>query len=175
MKNLLVKIFLVFPLLLAPLSAIAQTTPATVVSVGDGDTLRSRAAGQVTTIRLSCVDSPERTQSPWGQQSTSRLKQLLPPGKPVQVRTITRDRYGRIVAELYIGKQSANLQMVKEGQAVVYRQYLSGCAATKDQYLQAEAQAKKQRLGFWNQQSPVMPWDYRRGKRSSKFSLDITK
>ncbi len=101
-----------------------------------------------------------------GQQSTSRLKQLLPLGTLVQVRTITRDRYGRTVAESYVGKQSINLQMVKEGQAVVYRQYLQGCAATKDQYLQAEAQAKKQRLGFWNQQSRVMPWDYRRSQRN---------
>ena len=92
----------------------------------------------------------------------------------MQVRTITRDRYGRTVAELYVGKQSINLQMVRDGQAVVYRQYLSGCAATKDQYLQAEAQAKKQRIGFWNQKSPVMPWDYRRGKRNSS-SQTLTK
>ncbi len=53
----------------------------------------------------------------------------------MQVRTITCDRHGRTVAELYVGKQSINLQMVKEGQAVVYRQYLEGCAASKDQYL----------------------------------------
>ncbi len=166
MKSLLVKVLLVLPLLSAPSSTIAQITHATVVSIGDGDTLRVRKSGQVTTIRLACVDAPERAQSPWGQQSTSRLKQLLPPGTPVQVRTLTRDRYGRTVAELYVGKQSVNLQMVKQGQAVVYRQYLKGCAATKDQYLQAETQAKKQRLGFWNQRSPVIPWDYRRGKRS---------
>ncbi len=151
MKSLLVKVSLVFPLLLTPLSAIAQTTSATVVSIGDGDTLRIRQSGQVTTIRLSCVDTPERAQSPWGQQSTSRLKQLLPAGKAVQVREITRDHYGRTVAELYVGKQSINLQMVKDGQAAVYRQYLKGCTATKDQYLQAEAQAKQRRLGFWNQ------------------------
>jgi len=166
LKNLLVKILLVFPLLLAPLLAIAQTTPATVVSIGDGDTLRIRQSGQVTTIRLACVDAPERSQKPFGSQSTSRLKQLLPLGTPVQVRTITRDRYGRTVAELYVSGRSVNLQMVKDGQAVVYRQYLSGCTATKDQYLQAETQARQGRLGFWNQQSPTMPWDYRRGKRS---------
>ncbi len=156
---MLFKVLLVFPLFLSPASTLAQNTPATVVSVGDGDTLRIRQSGQITTIRLACVDAPERAQSPWGQQSTSRLKQLLPPGTAVQVREITRDRYGRIVAELYVGKQSVNLQLVKDGQAVVYRQYLQGCAATKNQYLQAEAQAKKQRLGFWNQKSPVMPWD----------------
>ncbi len=167
MKSLLVKVLLSFPLLLSPASALAQSPSATVVSIGDGDTLRIRQSGQTTTIRLACIDSPERSQTSWGEQSTSRLKQLLPPGKPVQVRKIDRDRYGRTVAELYVGKQSVNLQMIKEGQAVVYRQYLKGCAATKDQYLQAEGQAKKQRLGFWNQQSPVMPWDYRRGKRSS--------
>ncbi len=104
MKSLLVKVSLLFPLLLALLSVVAQTTSASVVSVGDGDTLRIRQSGQVTTIRLSCVDAPERAQSPWGQQSTSRLKQLLPPGTAVQIRTITRDRYGRTVAELYVGK-----------------------------------------------------------------------
>ena len=68
---------------------------------------------------------------------------------------------------MYVGNKSVNLQMVKDGQAVVYRQYLSGCTATKDEYLQAEAQAKKRRLGFWDQKSPVMSWDYRWGKRSS--------
>ena len=137
--------------------------------MGNRDTLRIRQPGQVTTIRLSCVNAPKRAQSPWGQQSTSRLKQLLPAGTAVQVRTVTRDRYGRTVAELYVGKQSINLQMVKEGQAVVYRQYLSGCTATKDQYLQAETQARQKRVGFWNQKLPVMPWDYRRGKRNGSL------
>lgn len=48
--------------------------------------------------------------------------------------------------------------------AVVYRQYLSGCVDTENQYLQAEAQAKQKRLGFWNQLNPVMPWDFRDGQ-----------
>ena len=148
MKSLLFKVLLIFPVLLSPAFILAQNPSATVVSIGDGDTLRIREAGQVTTIRLACVDAPERKQTHWGQQSTSRLKQLLPPATSVQVRTINRDRYGRTVAELYVGKQSVNLQMVKDGQAVVYHQYLSGCAATKDQYLQAEAQAKQKKLGF---------------------------
>lgn len=114
---------------------------------------------------MGCIDAPERAQSPWGQQSTSRLKQLLPTGIAVQVREITRDRYGRTVAELFVANKSVNLQMVKDGFAVVYRQYLDGCATTKDRYLQAEAQAKHKRLGYWNQKSPVMPWDYRRSHK----------
>ncbi len=152
-------------------STVAQNELPQVVSIGDGDTLRVRQGGQVITVRLGCIDAPETTQTPWGQQSGNRLKQLLLTGQAVQLRKIERDRYGRTVAELYLGNQSVNLMMVKEGQAVVYTQYLSGCSETKDQYLAAEAQAKAQRLGFWNQDNPVMPWDYRRGKRSNNQPL----
>ncbi len=150
----------------AATTAVAQNKLPQVLSIGDGDTLRVRQGGKTTTVRLGCVDAPESTQAPWGQQSANRLKQLLPAGQAVQVRSIERDRYGRTVAELFLGNQSVNLMMVKEGQAVVYRDYLSGCADTQDQYLAAEAQAKAQQLSFWNQDNPVMPWDYRQGKRS---------
>jgi micrococcal nuclease len=147
-------------------TSIAQNALPQVVSVGDGDTLRARLQGKIITIRLGCIDAPETAQTPWGKQSANRLQQLLPAGQAIQVREIERDRYGRTVAEIYLGNQSVNLTMVKEGQAVVYPQYLSGCSETKEQYLQTEAQAKAQRLGFWNQANPVMPWDYRAGKRS---------
>ncbi len=68
---------------------------------------------------------------------------------------------------MYRDGQSVNLQLVQEGHAVVYRQYLSGCDATRDRYLEAEDQAKQQRLAFWSQDNPIMPWDWRRGDRSS--------
>lgn len=164
MKPLRIFASIVFSLLFVSIPVLAQSTLPTVVSVGDGDTLRLRTQGKTITIRLGCIDAPETAQKPWGQQSAARLKQILPPSTAVRVREIDRDRYGRTVAELYLGDRSVNLQMVSEGQAVVYRQYLSGCASTKSQYLQAEDLAKQKRLGFWNQPSPVMPWDFRRAK-----------
>lgn len=141
------------PLLISLLLLLGQSLPivaqalATVVSTGDGDTLRLNQSGQRLTIRLGCIDAPERSQRPWGTSATTRLKALLLPGQSVRVRQIDRDRYGRTVAELFSGNQSVNLQLVREGVAVVYPQYLSGCAATKDQYLSAEAAAKRQGLG----------------------------
>jgi len=148
-------------------TSVAQNALPQVVSVGDGDTLRARLQGKIITIRLGCIDAPETAQTPWGEQSANRLQQLLPAGQAIQVREIERDRYGRTVAEIYLGNQLVNLMMVKEGQAVVYPQYLSSCSETKEQYLQAETQAKAQRLGFWNQDNPVMPWNFRAGKRKA--------
>jgi micrococcal nuclease len=178
-----IAIVTVCSLLLSSIPVHAQNTTAKVISVGDGDTIRVEFAATKPasntnntdileisyapiTVRLGCIDAAELKQQPWGTKARDRLKQLLPPGKSVQIREITKDRYGRMVAEVYQGKQSVNLQLVKEGAAVIYRQYFDGCTATAKQFEQAEGQAKRKKLGFWNQAKPVMPWDFRKGKRT---------
>ncbi|HLO88751.1 MAG TPA: thermonuclease family protein [Nostocaceae cyanobacterium] len=142
----------------------AQLTTAKVVSVKDGDTIFIQAGSKKVEVRLACIDTPEKGQQPYYKQATDRLKQILPANQSIQVRSIETDKYKRLVAEIYLNGRSVNLQMVQEGQAVVYRQYLKACDSTKNQYLQAEATAKSQKLGFWKQPNPVTPSDFRRGK-----------
>ena len=134
-----------------------------VLSVGDGDTLKVQDGQTKITVRLACVDAPERAQTPWGQAASERLKQLLPIGQVVQLREVDRDRYGRTVAEVSVNGQSINLQMVQEGMAVIYPKYFHNCAATQGQYRQAEAIAKQQGIGVWNPNNPLltMPWQFR--------------
>jgi endonuclease YncB( thermonuclease family) len=66
-------------LALAPLSlafspaCAGPGTPVTVVSVGDGDTIRVRMNGQLTTVRLACIDAPETAQRPDGRQARRHL------------------------------------------------------------------------------------------------------
>ena len=90
----------------------------TVVSVGDGDTLRVSTGGRSITIRLACIDAPETAQSPWGMQSRASLMQRLPRGRQVSILPHTTDRYGRTVAELI---SDINLVMVEDGQAYPLR------------------------------------------------------
>jgi micrococcal nuclease len=144
-----------------------QGSAATIVSTGDGDTLRVRDSGDAVTVRLACIDAPESDQS-GGQAAATRLKALLPTGQEVRLRKVDTDRYGRTVAELYSNGESVNLTLVREGVVVVYRQYLDGCADSRDQYLQAEQTAKSSKLGVWGQQNFVMPWDWRRNKREGQ-------
>jgi micrococcal nuclease len=51
-------------LLLTPglVPAVAQSTLPTVISVGDGDSLRVRNQGKIITLRLGCIDAPEIAQ-----------------------------------------------------------------------------------------------------------------
>ncbi|MGF2037380.1 MAG: thermonuclease family protein [Nostoc sp. CmiVER01] len=160
-------------LLAQTLPVVANNLTATVVSVGDGDTIRVRTGNKTVTVRLACIDAPEMKQNPWGQQSAKRLKQLLPVGQSVTVRAIETDKYKRLVAEVFVENRSVNLNMVQEGQAVVYRQYLKGCPQSKDSLLQGENSAKQQRLAFWNQANPVMPWDFRHRATQKTTSVPI--
>lgn len=141
-----------------PLAAFA----AVVVSIGDGDTLRVRATPESPpmTIRLACVDAPERNQLPWGAAAGPALRELLPVGSLVRVRPHAIDRYGRTVAEVFRGNRSAGLALVRHGYAFAYRDYLAGCSG---QYLRMEATARNQGLGVWSVLGGIQrPWDWRR-------------
>jgi micrococcal nuclease len=150
----------------------SQQNRYTIVSVGDGDTFRAKTqSDQAITVRIACTDAPETRQA-FGTEASQRLKQLLPIGSAIELKIGDTDRYGRTVAEAIASGQSVGLQLIREGYAVAYRQYLSRCDAQA--YLAAEDAARSARLNFWSQESPVMPWDFRRGKTSTSQSVPET-
>jgi len=146
-----------------PAEVQSQSVRATLLSIGDGDTIRVRQAGRALTVRLACIDAPETAQSPWGQQARRYLQQRLPIGREVTLEVKTTDRYGRTVAEV-INAINLNLVMVEDGQAFAYRQYLGGCNAKE--YLDAEVRASRHRYGVWQVEGGITrPWDFRRSPR----------
>ena len=140
------------------------SAPVTLVSVGDGDTVRVNSRqGEKVTIRLACIDAPETSQGASGRWSTNTLKRLIQ-GKSITLKPQVKDRYGRTVAEIYVGNRNINLQMVQVGAAYVYRQYLKQC--DRDTYMRAEDAASKKGLGVWGPYKPAqVPWEYRRSRR----------
>jgi endonuclease YncB( thermonuclease family) len=60
--------------------ALAALLMATVLSVGDGDSLRVRSAAGPLTIRLACIDAPELAQAPYGAADRASLRRLAPVG-----------------------------------------------------------------------------------------------
>ena len=153
--------------LLLALCITTSANAATVVSVGDGDTIRVSEGSRRLTIRFACIDAPETSQRPWGPRATAFLKQLTPVGSEVILRVQTTDRYGRTVAELLNHRGNVNQLMVGAGQAFAYRRYLGQCDAQR--YLQLEDEAKRLGTGVWSvgPSGITRPWDYRRGRRSS--------
>ncbi len=69
-----------------------------------------------------------------------------------------KDRYQRLVAECFIGKESLSRFMVREGYAVAYSQY------SKD-FIEDEKYAKENKLGIWSMNFQ-MPSEYRKSLRN---------
>jgi endonuclease YncB( thermonuclease family) len=139
---------------------------ARVVSIGDGDTLRVRRGDQQWTIRLACIDAPERAQAPYGDQARHYLQMRLPLDHDVTIHPLGTDRYGRTVAEV-ISEINLNLALVEDGVAFVYPKYLGQCDA--NEYLQAEYRARRHRYGVWRVPGGIQrPWEFRHDRQAPR-------
>lgn len=129
---------------------------ASVVGVVDGETIRAKNnQGETATIKLACIHIPTRKSR--RNEANARLKQLLPKGNPVVIRFADTYRESQIVGEVFSNNTSINLQMVKEGKAVVDKLSVEqNCYESRIQYLVAEANAKQRGLGLWKKSRYVM-------------------
>ena len=76
-------------------------------------------------VRLLGVDSPEsRTSDPieksFGILSKKRLAELLPISSVQTVQTTIDDKYGRILGDFIVNKESISASLIKDGYAVPY-------------------------------------------------------
>ncbi len=93
-----------------------------VVRVLDGDTIEVMDSRKAVRIRLINIDAPEKKQD-YGRWSTDMMKSLVA-GKTVTVTYFQRDRYGRILGQVYAPDgMNVNQFMVRAGAAWVYEQY----------------------------------------------------
>jgi endonuclease YncB( thermonuclease family) len=134
-----------------------------VARVSDGDTLTVRQGDKEQKVRLCGVDAPEKAQ-PLGAESKAKLQQLVDAaGGKVALVPVDRDRYGRVVAEVFLmtePEQSLQQEMLTSGMVYIYPQYIEGCPNATG-FKMAEADAQRSKVGVWSR-SDERPWDYRR-------------
>jgi endonuclease YncB( thermonuclease family) len=141
---------------------IADELRGKVVSIADGDTITVLDDNKKQNkVRLNGIDAPEKKQA-FGAKSKARLGELVA-GKDVVVEWKEKDKYGRIVGQIYQGSLDVNLQMVKEGLAWHYKKYSKSAELSR-----AEAEAKAGKKGLWADPNPVPPWEFRRTEKSKK-------
>jgi micrococcal nuclease len=146
-----------------------------VSKVSDGDTIHvNDSLGTKIKIRLYGIDAPETEKSnkqtgkvskpgqPFGEEAFQALNSKIFK-KRVKVEVIDIDRYKRLVSVILLDGRNINKEMVAEGYAWAYRQYLDRPHASE--YIQAEEQARAKRLGLWQQNNPQPPWDFRSSLR----------
>jgi len=135
----------------------AQSFPARVVTVSDGDTVwvTPLPSGRRMKLRLQGMDAPERCQ-PGGETSTQTLRGLLL-NQTVEVEVRGQDDHDRGLARIrYQGKDVGAL-MVSQGHAWSYR-----FKSDPGPYVREEQAARQARRGVFAQVRPERPYDFRR-------------
>ena len=141
--------------LLATLAAFAATAHSgKVVCIADGDTLTLVVGKKPLKIRLAEIDTPERGQ-PYATKAKRALSDLTF-GRSARVMEVDRGRYGRIVGQVYVGDLDVNAELVRQGDAWVYRKY-----AKREKLYALEREAREEKGGLWAQGKAVPPWEWR--------------
>lgn len=133
---------------------------ATIAYVVDGDTLRVQLGSRgLVYVRLVGIDTPEdvkpgRSVECGAQQAAASMRQLAPEGAAALLRFDSvadeYDRYGRLLAHVFIGGRQLELIQLSRGWAEVYRynhQRFDGLVA----FARSAAGARRANRGVWGE------------------------
>lgn len=149
-----------------PQALLAAVTYGRIVGISDGDTVKVLdSTNQLHTVRLMGIDAPEKAQ-PFGQRSKQSLSDLIFQ-KQVTVAWEKKDKYGRTIGKILTAAgDDICLEQINRGMAWHYKQYkLEQPIEEQDSYSQAEIQARKKRVGLWQDFDSVPPWEWRRQQK----------
>ena len=147
------------PLLLVlalALPASAQSTlEGTVTRIIDGDTIHVRVDGRVEKVRYIGVNTPEvhhprKGEEPGGRAAAAVNRDLVT-GRRVRLEldAQSRDRYGRLLAYVWVDDTMINAELVRRGFAQVMT--IPPNVRHQSLFLKLQREAREARRGFWGE------------------------
>lgn len=156
---------------------------AVVTNVVDGDTIDVRLDdGREERVRLLLVDTPETKhprlgKQPFGQEASDYTKEHLN-GENIllEMDVSERDRYGRLLAYIWLGEENFNKTLVEKGLARVA--IFPPDIKHLDEFEESQDQAREKGLGIWSIEDYVHDKGYRQEQRQEmkeKTPVDAAK
>lgn len=127
---------------------------AEILRVVDGDTMKVMIDNKEDTVRLLLVDTPETVHpnkpvEPMGPEASDYAKKILSNQKvELEFDVSERDRYGRLLAYVWVGEKMFNEMLLEKGLArvVVYPPNVKYV----DEFRSIQEKARKESTGFWS-------------------------
>ena len=122
----------------------------------DGDTIELAGGERVRYIGIDTPETMKRTaggwipvSEPWGKEAKEFNRNLVEGKKVILEFDVTkRDKYGRLLAYVYVEDVMVNLALVTEGLAKVYT--FPPNVKYYDQFLSAQKEAQSEGRGMWS-------------------------
>jgi micrococcal nuclease len=143
----------VLAVLLCASVAFAGALEGTVVRVVDGDTIHVRVGTRVEKVRYIGVNTPEvhhprKGEEPGGRAAMA-VNRTLVERRAVRLETDVqaRDRYGRLLAYVWVGDVMVNAELVRRGYAQVMT--VPPNVRHQDLFLKLQRDAREHERGLW--------------------------
>ena len=140
-------------LFLAASSAAAGSIEGTVVRVVDGDTIYVQLGDRVEKIRYIGVNSPEihhpiKGEEPGGREAAEVNRRLVDGHRVrLELDVRTRDRYGRLLAYVWVGNTMVNAELLRLGYAQVMT--VPPNVRHQDLFVKIQREARGTHRGLW--------------------------
>jgi micrococcal nuclease len=139
----------------------SQEYKGSILRVIDGDTYVFQTMEGSLTVRMLGIDAPEKDQQ-YSKESAEFLSKYL--NKDATLIRTGIDRYGRTLGTLIIDSLDINMLSLKAGCSWHYKRY-----STDKEYANTEEYARNNRIGLWEADNPIPPWEWRNIKKESKI------
>jgi micrococcal nuclease len=156
------KCYLLLIIIFFSIPVSSQTLEGKVVGITDGDTFKLLVQDSILhRIRVANIDCPEKK-----QPFSAKAKQFTSDaifGKTIKVKVLSTDRYGRYIGvTTYNDSLILNRELLKNGLAWHFVRY------SNDMTLEElELTARKKKIGLWQEENPIPPWEWRANKRKN--------
>ena len=120
----------------------------------DGDTAHFIIDGKDKSVRFLAINAPEYTKvkEPFGKEASEYVCDQLKNAKKIQLEfddgSDETDKYGRVLAWVYVDGSLLQRELVKQGLAEV--KYIYGDYAYTDELKALEKEAKAKKLNMWS-------------------------
>lgn len=134
-----------------------ELVEATITKNVDGDTVNINLNGNEEKVRMLCIDTPETHHprlgvQPFGPEASDFAKKTLYVGKHVQVELGIgggRDKYGRLLAYIYVDGKMFNEMVLEKGLARVAYIYAPNTKYV-DEFYAIQKRAQENGIGIWS-------------------------
>lgn len=153
--------------------------PAKVVNVVDGDTIDVIMNGKKERVRFILVDTPETKHpqmgvQPFGEEASNFTKeQLLDQDIILELDVAERDRYGRLLAYIWLNGKNFNEILIERGLARVA--VFPPNTKYVDRFREIQQTAQEQAIGIWSIENYVEEKGFNKEKVKKNQSLKEAK
>lgn len=153
-------VIIFFILIIFPLTVNAERKEIEFDSCVDGDTIKAKIDGEVSTIRFLAVDTPEtvhpkKKEEPYGKEASNYTCNRVKNAKKLEIEydpgSDKLDKYKRTLGWIYVDGSLLQKELIEEGYAKVA--YIYGDYLYTNELKNVEKNIKEKKIGVWSDQT----------------------